>query len=132
MDDFLSGSKNCEARIKRVEDMRAILAMAGLNLTKWQSTSARVMASVPASHRGKAICEMPLGSGCKNVVLNIKRSLEKDEFYFAVEISDKLPTKRVLLSITNSLYDPLGFLAPVVLEARMIYRSACQEQDWDE
>ena len=52
--------------------MRAILAMAGFNLTKWKSTSARVMVSVPASHRGKGACEMPLRSGDENVVLGIK------------------------------------------------------------
>ena len=133
VDDFLSGSKNCEAGIKLVEDMQAILAKAGFNLMKWRSTSARVMASVPASHRGKGVCEMPLGGEGENVVLGIKWSLEKDEFYFTAEIPDKLLTKRVLLSITNSLYDPLGFLVLVVLEAHMIYRSACQEQrDWDE
>ena len=59
--------------------------------------------------------------------------MEKDEFHFAVEIPDKLLTKRALPLITNLLYELLGFLAPVVLEARMIYRSAYQEQrDWDE
>ena len=114
VEDFLYGIKNCEAGIKLVEDMRAILAMTGFNLTKWHSTSARVMASVPASHRGKGVCEMPLGSGGENVVLGIKWSLEKDEFYFSVEIPDKVLIKRVLLAITNSLYDLLGFFAPVV------------------
>ena len=38
-----------------------------------------------------------------------------------------------MLSITNSLYDPLGFVAPVVVEARLIYSAVCQTKiGWDE
>ena len=38
------------------------------------------MASVPATHRGKGVCEMPLESGGEYVVLGIKWTVEKDEF----------------------------------------------------
>ena len=135
VDDFLSCSRNCAEGIKLVEGMREIMAMAGFNLTKWQSTSAKVMESIPDSHKGKAESDKLFGNDTENVVLGIKWSLAKDEFYFAVEkLSEaRKLTKQVLLSATNSLYDPLGFLAPVVLEARLIYRNACREQrDWDE
>ena len=50
-----------------------------------------------------------------------------------MDIPDKPLTKRTLLSVNISLYNPLGFLAPVVLEVRLLYRYVCQEkQDWDE
>lgn len=131
VDDFLSGARNYEEGIKLVKDMREIMAMAGFNLTKWQSTSTHVMESIPTNQQGKVGLEKNIGN--ENVVLGIKWSLEKDEFYFASETIDKPVTKRGLLAVTNSLYDPLGFIAPVILEARVIYRSACREQrDWDE
>jgi len=42
-------------------------------------------------------------------------------------------TRRGLLSTANSLFDLLGFVAPVVIEARCIYRSLCQQEiEWDE
>ena len=57
------------------------------------------------------------------------------DFHFdsgALELN-KPVTTRGLLAVTNSVYDPLGFFAPAILEARVIYRSACRERsDWDE
>jgi len=42
-------------------------------------------------------------------------------------------TRRRLLSTANSMFGPLGFVASVVLEARCIYRSLCQQEiEWDE
>ena len=33
----------------------------------------------------------------------------------------------------NSLFDPLGFLTPVIVEAKLIYRRLCElELEWDE
>ena len=52
VDDFLSGARNCEEGIKLVKDMREIMAMAGFNLTKWQSTSTQVMESIPTNQQG--------------------------------------------------------------------------------
>ena len=134
VDDFLAGARNCEEAIKLVKNMREIMEMGGFNLTKWQSTSAQVMESIPNNCRGKVGCEQQSFGG-ENVVLGIKWSLETDEFYFdsgTLELN-KPVTKRGLLAVTNSVYDPLGFLAPAILEARVIYRSACRERsDWDE
>ena len=133
VDDFLSGARNCEEAIKLVKNMREIMEMGGFNLTKWKSTSAKVMESIPNSCCGKVECGELFGGG--NVVLGIRWSLETDEFFFNAETWDlnKPATKRGLIAVINSVYDPLGFLAPVILEARVIYRSACREQtDWDE
>ena len=42
-------------------------------------------------------------------------------------------TRRGILSELSSLYDPLGFLAPVVLTAKMILQELCKKQvGWDE
>ena len=66
-------------------------------------------------------------------VLGVKWDVDHDEFYFTVDAPEEKPTKRRILSITNSLYDPLGFVAPVVLEARLIYSDVCQRNvSWDE
>lgn len=41
-------------------------------------------------------------------------------------------THRVVLSVTNSLYDPLGFVAPVTIQGRALERELTKEvHDWD-
>lgn len=43
-------------------------------------------------------------------------------FQFVPKVEDFSPTKRDILSCFNSLYDPLGFIAPVILQGRFIFR----------
>jgi hypothetical protein len=45
----------------------------------------------------------------------------------------KPPTRRGILSFTSSIYDPLGFLSPFILRARMILQELCRlKLGWDE
>ena len=42
-------------------------------------------------------------------------------------------TRRGILSVVRTLYDPLGFVAPVVLPAKRILQNLCKRPlDWDE
>ncbi|KAF8765234.1 hypothetical protein HNY73_023220 [Argiope bruennichi] len=62
----------------------------------------------------------------------------------SVELSCKLPanidctqekpvTKRVLLSVINSVYDPIGFTAPALLLPKLLMQEACRGKiGWDE
>lgn len=49
-----------------------------------------------------------------------------------MEINDKPFIKRGVLSVINSLYDPLGFAAPVSMEGRSILREFFKDiSEWD-
>ena len=45
-----------------------------------------------------------------------------DAFTFKVTLPEKAFTRRGVLSIVNSVYDPLGFAVPVMLEGRKIFQ----------
>ncbi len=65
--------------------------------------------------------------------LGLSWDLENDCFVFQVADQKKPLTKRGVLSTVNSLYDPLGFLAPVTLGGRLLLRKVTDEVDgWDE
>ena len=58
---------------------------------------------------------------------------ETDSFRFQVQLKDKPATRRGILSIASSIYDPLGFVAPVILPAKRILQDLCRIQlSWDE
>ncbi len=46
---------------------------------------------------------------------------------------DKPATKRGVLSITSSVYDPLGFVSPFILKAKLIFQELCRRKlSWDD
>ncbi len=50
-----------------------------------------------------------------------------------MEIQEKSCTRRGMLSVSSSVYDPLGFLAPVVLPAKIMLQELCRRNfGWDE
>jgi len=55
----------------------------------------------------------------------------RDKFEIKVYISQKSATRRRILSMTHSLFDPLGFVAPVLLELKWLLREL-SNRDWDE
>ena len=76
-------------------------------------------------------------------VIPIQRSLgvlcdiQADVFTFQIVDEVKPFTRRGVLSITNSLYDPLGIAAPVIIKAKMLLRAMSTSlkrhplDDWD-
>ena len=48
-------------------------------------------------------------------------------------IGEKPPTRRGILSVVSSVYDPLGFVSPFLLPAKKILQELCQEPlGWDD
>ena len=67
-------------------------------------------------------------------VLGVQWSIEHDLFKFTVFIPAKPITRRGILSMVSSVYDPLGFLAPFILSAKKILQDLCKEPNlsWDD
>ena len=71
-------------------------------------------------------------------VLGINWNVERDEMYFDFEKLVKFarslnPTKRNLLKMIASLYDPLGIISPVIITMKCLFQEVCalKELDWD-
>ena len=59
--------------------------------------------------------------------------LQKDAFGFELNRKEKPYTRRGVLSCVNSLYDPLGFIAPITIQGKLLLREMTQTPnvDWD-
>ena len=58
--------------------------------------------------------------------------VHEDYLSFQVQRMDQLLTKRGILSMLSSVYDPLGLASPFVLKARQIVQSLCRTKiGWD-
>ncbi|XP_078486498.1 uncharacterized protein LOC144744976 [Ciona intestinalis] len=94
---------------------------------------AEVVDSIPEEERSKSLQVRSFDEQINERILGINWDVHADEFRFTIALPMKPRTRRGLLSTVNSLFDPLGFVTPVVLEARLIYRNLCQQElEWDE
>ena len=65
-------------------------------------------------------------------VLGLLWNLERDQFKFPKFELRAVQTKREMLSQLAKIYDPLGFLSPVMLRGKKILQTACiGNQDWN-
>ena len=76
-------------------------------------------------------------SRCKQV-LGIDWDIVSDEFVFDfkkfLDMCDGLRlTKRNILSVSASFYDPVGFISPVTTHVKVLFQLLCKNKfDWDD
>ena len=54
-------------------------------------------------------------------------SAETDEFCSRVMVKQLPATRRNLLSIISSVFDPLGLMSPFIMKAKVILQELCRE-----
>ena len=122
VDDGLTSCPTENEAITLIRNAQSMLATANLRLHKVVSNSVLVMEAFPAEDHAKNIKDLDL----RRDVLPSQRSLgvhwniEKDHFTFHVSMPEKPFTRRGVLSVINSVYDPLGLVSPVILEGKLI------------
>ena len=110
-----------EEAVTLVRTTQTALASADLRLHKVVSNSVSVMEAFPAEDLAKDIRSLDLRQDNLPAQrsLGIFWDLETDTFTYKVSIPDKPLTRRGVLSVVNSVYDPLGLAAPVLLHGRL-------------
>ncbi|XP_011705795.1 PREDICTED: uncharacterized protein LOC105460994 [Wasmannia auropunctata] len=84
-------------------------------------------------HRQSGLLEWEADAG--HSMLGLQWHPRKDTFAYRVQPCDRKErvTKRSVLSDTARLYDPLGWLAPVVVQAKMTMQTLWQQRiEWDQ
>ena len=122
VDDCLKSLPSEADAIQHGDSLRALLSRGGFKISKWISNSRNVLETIPGLERSKDIKnidarkkELPVQRA-----LGVQRCVETNSFRFQVYINSRPPTHRGILSVASSIFDPLGFLAPFVLNAKYI------------
>ena len=101
-----------ETALQLIKDIREMCGEGGFNLTKFICNRKAVLQSVPECHRRSGVKNADLdGSLPVERALGIYWDIDKDTFKFKINLTEKPITRRELLSIISSIYDPLGFVA---------------------
>ena len=155
VDDLTSGGNNVFDAFELYQKAKSRLKDGGFNLRKWKSNSRELMKlinqnegssagpvevvteedatytdSLFASHKAENENEQKTLGVCWNTnedTLIMKLSTLSDR-------AKEFPaTKRNVLRITASVFDPLGLISPIVVLSKIMFQELCQNsKDWDE
>ena len=97
------------------------------------STSRDGLPVIPEEERARPNLDLDLDNLPVERTLEVQWEVEKDVFLFTVREPNQPPTKRRILSAVSSLHDPMGFVCPVVLEAKKILQKLWKlKLEWDD
>lgn len=130
VDDCLKSVKSVKEAVILVKDLQRLLDKDGFHISKWISNSRDVINSIPVSERATEVKTLDLDHDTLQIekALGVQWCVESDFFNFKLELNKQPLTRRGILSMVSSVYDPLGFLAPFVLKAKCILQELCKMQ----
>ena len=136
VDDCLR-SVSTEVKTKeQIEGLRQVCAKGGFRLTKFICNRRSVLESIPEEERSKDVKTLDLNYDDLPIerALGVQWCVESDTFRFRITIKDKPLTRRGILSMVSSIYDPLGFAAPFALKAKKLLQDLFKDEKlgWDD
>ena len=139
VDDCLMSVADTQTASRMIKQLCELLSRGGFVLTKWMSNDQEVLQSVPHEKRANPVKNMDLDLGDSLPVeraLGVSWNMETDELgVHQKELRSSVPvyTRREMLSMMATVYDPLGMLGPYVIVAKMIFQDECRlNKGWDE
>ena len=125
VDNLLLSSNQVEVLPKLIKDINEIMQAGGLPLREWSSNNPELLVSLNEEEKCHSEEVKVLGYlydpqedflRLKNDLLNVNAS-----------------SKRQVLSSLASIFDPIGFFSPVLLQGKLLIRKVCQlSLDWDQ
>lgn len=135
VDDCLVSVASEKEAVSLSQELTALCAKGGFKLTKWISNRRTVLAAIRQEDRAKEVKDLDLDSDALPVerALGVQWCVQSDSFKFKITLKNRPLTKRGILSVISSVYDPLGFLAPIILTAKKFIQDLCRRRlGWDD
>ena len=137
VDDLMTSVPNEALALELQRDLIKMMQRGGFPLRKWCSNSAAVLTAVPPDYREPKL-SLSIDADAKEEspikTLGVQWSASTDIFRFSVKLKEwSTTTRRTVLSDTARLFDPLGWLAPVTVLAKMTFQELWKlDLSWDD
>ena len=133
VDNYLDSVETEEEAIGRSRRLVSLWKCGGFKLTKWLSSSRNVLLSFNPSELADPTLDLWLDPLPEERTLGVMWQSDSDVFTFRTNLCIAVETKREALRNTASIFDPLGFLDPVVITAKIFLQTVWRSGlDWDE
>jgi hypothetical protein len=138
IDNLMKSTSTTQKAVNLVDQLRELLARGGFRLTKWCSNDQEVLAAIPESERAKSVANLDIEHLPTESTLGVKWNVEEDKFVWEISqerftvVSNK-PNSQGILSVIYSMFDPLGFITPFTMKAKLLLQILSRMKiGWDD
>ncbi|XP_014216260.1 uncharacterized protein LOC106645024 [Copidosoma floridanum] len=130
VDDLFTGADTVEEALRRRDQLIVLLGTAGMALSKWAANKPQLLSGLISTSTG--VVNVKADEVISS--LGLKWLPQENKFMFSVTETHSPceVTKRLILSDIARLFDPLGWLAPMIVVAKIIMQDLWIDKvDWD-
>ncbi|XP_076549217.1 uncharacterized protein LOC143306777 [Osmia lignaria lignaria] len=119
VDDIFGGADSLDSLIEIASQLTDLCNAGGFPLAKWHSNEASLLETiVPCNNSQGTSISL---DDCNTKILGLRWNTVNDSFTFTTKSHHNLNfTKRLVLSEVAQIFDPLGFLSPVIIRAKVL------------
>ena len=135
VDDGLTSVSSIDEAQSLIEESRSLCQKANIRLHKFVSNKLEALSNLPETEVSTNLTKVDLTADDKTNerALGVQWNVNTDTFQFPTLPLTKPNTRRGILSTVASLFDPLGYVSPIVLEGKILLQSLCKLNiGWDE
>ncbi|CAH2108853.1 unnamed protein product [Euphydryas editha] len=129
VDDLLTGADSFEEAYTIKQRFTDALASACMPLRKWKSNDPKLI-----TEPSQSCLDFHNEGDNFNKTLGLSWQTHNDKLWFPIDVPDQLEmTKRGMLSVIAKIFDPLGLLAPSIIQMKMLLQKLWLEGlKWDD
>ena len=134
-DDGRKSVPSIEKAKELIKNTKSLCQKGGFWLHKFVSNNKEVMNSVPEEESAANTKDHHLVGNYCNIerAVGVHWCIESDTLQFRIVVQDKPLSRRGILSIVSSVFDPLGLVAPFILVGKRILQELCRDGvGWDD
>lgn len=128
VDNLVTNAESVNEAVQLYEDTKKTFDELSMNIRDWASNSQEFIDKIPEEYRSKQ-------KECIKL-LGLLWNLTDDKLllkFHENEITGRNVSKRDVLKNLARLYDPCGFVAPLILPAKLLFQELCiQKIKWDD
>lgn len=142
VDNMLKSFANEDTAMKQSQDVKAIHAAGGFRMRGWVSNSQKTMNYLNGDESSVESMSLIMDKEMTEKILGLYWHVESDTLGFKLNFvkvdpeilsAERIPTKREVLKLLMSIYDPHGFVMPVVSRGRMLMQDIWRYgHEWDD
>ncbi|XP_054721417.1 uncharacterized protein LOC129231194 [Uloborus diversus] len=132
VDDLMTGAESVEEVIQLQQEIIEMLKRGGFEIKKWSSNEELVLENIPPESRATSL---PLEIRDDVKTLGVLWNPATDTFSFRWNLPpvSKFCSKRIVLSFISTIFDPSGWISPVILKFKLLIQHLWKlKLSWDE
>ena len=133
MDDYLVSFDDPQTAVKTNTDVVALLKLGGFDLAKFISNSRDILKEISPGNLSQKIENLDLDELPIERALGVSWDPNSNMLTFKVVNKNIPETKRGILSMVSSIFDPMGLISPIIVNSELLIQEIWRRSiGWDE